>query len=105
MISLWLLEGPRGMPRVYSKRNGAEQPPTGAVYVGRPTQFGNPFVVGKDGSHREVVELYREWIMRPECTVLRARAKRDLAGRDLVCWCAPNPCHADVLLEVANGTD
>jgi hypothetical protein len=89
-------------PRVYSKRKGAETPPAGAVYVGRPTRWGNPFVVGKDGAQGECVELFRDWIMDPERASLRARARAELRGRDLVCWCAPKPCHADVLLEVAN---
>lgn len=44
------------MPKVYSRRNGAEKPPDDAVYVGRPTQFGNPFVVGRDGKQGECVE-------------------------------------------------
>lgn len=89
------------MPKVYSKRKGAEKPPAGAVYVGRPTKWGNPFVVGKDGSQARCVELYREWMMyQPK---LREEARRELKGKDLVCWCAPKPCHADVLLELANG--
>lgn len=78
-------------------------PPPGAVYVGRPTQWGNPFVVGRDGTQGECVALYRDWLLyAPECAALRARARRDLRGRDLVCWCAPKPCHADVLIELAN---
>ena len=91
------------MPRVYSRRKGAEPAPEGAVYVGRPTMWGNPFVVGKDGSQGECVELYREWISSPAGQVIATRARRWLRDKDLVCWCAPKPCHADVLLEIANG--
>lgn len=98
LVSTFLL-APR-MPRVYSRRKGAEAPPTGAVYVGRPTAWGNPFVVGRDGAQGECVELYREWIM--ERPWLHSAARRDLGGKDLVCWCSPLPCHADVLLEIAN---
>lgn len=92
------------MPRVYSRRKGAETPPADAIYVGRPTVWGNPFIVGVDGDQGECVELYRKYIMRASSAAmnLRERARRELAGKDLVCWCHLLPCHADVLLEVAN---
>jgi hypothetical protein len=100
-------------PAVYSMRKGSDPIPPDAVYVGRPTQFGNPFSVksgtgDKHGAHAAVVARYREWIASDEATVIRQRAVRDLAGRDLVCWCQspsdenPLPCHATVLLEIAN---
>lgn len=97
--------------------------PEGAVYVGRPGKWGNPFIVyaeevvvhddGRDwyqslesgGARKCAVDLYREWL--PER--LRYHARIELAGRDLACWCPLEdaqgnrvPCHADVLLEVAN---
>ena len=87
--------------RVYSKRR-AREIPAGAVYVGRPTVWGNPFVVGVDGKQGECVEMFRKWIMSSEQDQLRATARVVLAGKDLVCWCAPLPCHADVLMEIAN---
>lgn len=90
------------MPRVYSKRKGAEKPPDDAVYVGRPTRWGNPFIVGQDGKQGECVTLYRDWLLDPERAPLRRAVRAELRGKDLVCWCAPKPCHADVLLEVAN---
>lgn len=72
-----------------------------AVYVGRPTKWGNPFKIGVDGDREQVVAKYRRWLkQQPE--LVRA-ARRELAGKDLVCWCAPEACHADVLLEIANG--
>lgn len=124
-----------------------------AIYVGRGTMWGNPFVVGKtvirmpgtlgddweyegrldanpgqrvafhhyDGhitwhqvelaSAEQCVEMYREYI-----TGVRGRRihwprwdygqeiRESLAGHDLMCWCGPDqPCHADVLLEIARG--
>jgi hypothetical protein len=72
------------------------------VYIGRPSIWGNPFEIGKDGTREEVIEKYREYLdERPE---LKERAKKELRGRNLKCWCAPLPCHGDVLLEVANAT-
>lgn len=84
--------------RVFSRRSSGV--PADAVYVGRPTPFGNPFVIGRDGSREQVVARYREWLLsQPE---LLARVRHELRNKDLVCWCAPLACHADVLLEVAN---
>lgn len=89
------------MPKVlnrYHYKVAAE--PKDAVYIGRPTQWGNKFVIGEDGTREEVVAKYREWLLgHPE---LMETAKRELAGKDLICWCAPRSCHGDVLLEVAN---
>ncbi len=86
------------MPKVYNRKTGDE--PATAAYVGRPTPYGNPFVIGKHGTREEVVDKYRQYVRRnPK---LRAMIKRRLKGRDLVCWCAPLPCHADVILEIAN---
>ena len=92
------------MPKIYSKRVGAEKPPKDAIYVGRPTKWGNPFAVGRDGDQEECVALYKEWINQPEQDWLVEAAQQELQGKDLVCWCVPQPCHAKVLMEVANGT-
>ena len=73
--------------------------PNGAVYVGRPSEFGNPFTV-KDHGRGRCIELYREWIMTQPA--LLARVRKHLKGKYLVCSCAPLPCHADVLMELAN---
>jgi hypothetical protein len=72
------------------------------VYVGRPSKWGNPFKIGHDGSREQVIARYREWILRQPALMA---ALPELRGKDLVCWCAPEPCHADVLLELANRED
>ena len=99
------------MPRVLNKRT--DKIPPDAVYVGRPSKWGNPWRIGgvrpADGhrlTRKEAVEIYRSSIHQ------MLTAKRDdgsiildlneLRGKDLVCWCAPLPCHADILLELAN---
>jgi hypothetical protein len=86
------------MVRVLNRRRGERTP--GAVYVGRPTRWGNPFVVGSRYTQQQAVDAYRAWVVtQPE---LLAAAKAELAGHDLICWCHPLPCHADVLVEIAN---
>jgi len=72
----------------------------GGVYVGRPTPFGNPFEIGRDGTRAEVIKKYEEWITTN--IGLRNKAKKELKGKSLICWCAPLPCHADILLKIAN---
>jgi hypothetical protein len=89
-------------PRVYSRRKGAHMAPADAVYVGRPSEWGNPFTIGKDGDRDEVIAKYREYVTAPERAEMREAIRQVLGGKDLVCWCAPKPCHADVLLEIAN---
>jgi hypothetical protein len=86
------------MPKVYSKR--VKGYPSDAVYVGRPTKFGNPFVVGVHGKQGECVGMYEDWVRNKHELV--AAIKAELKGKDLLCWCAPEPCHADVLLRIAN---
>ena len=82
-------------PRVLSKH--ADHPE--AIYVGRPSVWGNPFRIGPDGTRDEVVALYAQWLDNQPGLLAQLG---ELRGRDLVCWCAPLPCHADVLLRRAN---
>lgn len=86
------------MPRVLNKRT--DTIPIDAIYVGRPTKWGNPFIIGRDGTRTEVIERYAHMI----CTSDLVTSFEELRGKDLVCWCAPLPCHADVLLKLANRT-
>lgn len=75
------------------------------VYVGRPSKWGNPFVIGRDGTRLEVVAQYRSWVLKQPALLA---ALSELRGKVLGCWCAPLACHGDVLLELANenqGTD
>lgn len=93
-----------GTIRVYNKREA--NIPQDAVYVGRPTKWGNPFSHRSDtkaehvvASREDAVAMYRVWVQQqPELVA----ALPELQGKDLVCWCAPESCHADVLIELAN---
>lgn len=70
---------------------------TGIVYVGRPTVWGNRFTIGKDGTREEVIAKYREWIAERPHLIDRLA---ELNPHTLVCWCAPEACHAEVLAEL-----
>jgi hypothetical protein len=84
-------------PRVLNKRH--QSPPAGAVYIGRPSKWGNPFQIGRDGTRAEVIAKHRNWLC-DQPSLLAALS--ELRGHDLVCFCAPRPCHGDTLLEMAN---
>lgn len=78
-------------------------------YVGRPSEFGNPFIIGVHGTRSEVVLWHREWIdgLRPgpngEIPPTRERIRAVLRGKRIGCWCRENEeCHAEYLAFVAN---
>lgn len=111
--------------RIQRKRTKDWRMPEGAVYVGRPSIWGNPFSVGLAGGavlpqgrkpqardwRAAAAAEFRAALNGPTSRNLRLfeaypsdeEIRLHLAGRDLACWCPlDQPCHADVLLEVAN---
>ena len=81
--------------------------PENTIYVGRPSKWGNPFRIDEFSDAARCVETYREWLSGRRSAAVKPppmdEIKDQLAGKNLACWCAPGaPCHADVLLEVAN---
>ncbi len=96
--------------RIQRKRTKGWRMPEGAVYVGHPGRFGNPYVVGginpftlrKIETNAESVDTYRAARQSWNHDYLM-RWLAPLRGHDLACWCPlDQPCHADVLLELAN---
>lgn len=67
------------------------------VYIGRPSKWGNPFEIGRDGTRTEVTSKYREWIKTQPSLMSDIS---ELKGKVLGCWCHPLPCHGDVLEEL-----
>jgi Domain of unknown function (DUF4326) len=77
--------------------------PAGAVRVTRPGRWGNPHKIGADCPPEVAVARFRADLYAGRLRVTVDDVRRELAGRDLACWCPlDRPCHADVLLEVAN---
>jgi hypothetical protein len=114
-----------GPVRVQLSRKKRWRLPPNTVVVARPGKWGNPFTLSaavesgyatKDTAHALVVECFRDWLgpslsgrdwwQGPESDRRRKVFKEDigqLRGKNLACWCKPGaPCHADVLLELAN---
>lgn len=95
------------MPRVWNKRD--KNVPADAVYIGRPTKWGNPFTHLKGPtradffveSREDAVRVFSHWIQHGGGKHL-LKDLHELKGKDLVCWCAPQSCHGDILLQLAN---
>lgn len=89
-------------PRILNKRTASAAELRDAVYVGRPTKYGNPYSIGAHGNREQVIVQFQRWWYAPEQEALRLEAFRELRGRDLVCWCAPKHCHAEVIAAFVN---
>jgi len=96
--------------------------PENTVYVGRPGRWGNPFMISADQGaiehyrdYRKNVDLWTNWPVADAATAVKAfrvvrchkrfvaDVQANLRGKNLACWCPlDQPCHADVLLELAN---
>jgi hypothetical protein len=89
--------------RILLRRTKGWRKPPDVVVVSRPSRWGNPFRIGIDGDRAACVDAYRRTLLAGELAVTVDDVRRELAGRDLACWCPPGAaCHADVLLDVAN---
>ena len=88
---------PTGAPRVLNKKT--DEIPQDAFYVGRGTKYGNKFKINKDGDRETVIRKCIEAL--PDRKDLRAFLD-ELRGRDLVCFCSPEFCHAHVYVFAAN---
>ena len=87
------------MPKVYNKRRPREIP-EGAVYVGRPSPWGNPYKVSRNKTREQAIREFQTYAELKD--FYEEHWLEPLRGKDLVCWCSPGPCHADVLLRMAN---
>jgi len=66
------------------------------VYIGRPGPWGNPFIIGKHGDRTEVIERYKAWFAaQPQAW--KRKLLVELKGERLGCYCAPLPCHGDII--------
>lgn len=100
--------------RIQRKRTAGWKMPPNTVYVGRPSRWGNPYKIGfiPNFSAKDAVMAFRGWFTRnPAYRRIERKFGKppvdeidQLRGKNLACWCRlDQPCHADVLLELANG--
>jgi hypothetical protein len=92
------------MPIVLNKSQCDWRELEDSALVDRTTIFGNPFVEGRDGNRKQVLDKYERWIWASEQKFLRNRMMKELQGKNLVCHCAPQDCHADIILKIANAS-
>jgi hypothetical protein len=79
--------------------------PADHVYIGRTnrsrgtagSKWCNPFVVSSDCTREQAIEAFEDWITTATHLFPAKFDLRELRGKTLVCWCAPLPCHGDVL--------
>ena len=87
--------------RVQWRRTKGWRKAPGDVYVGRPSKWGNPHRL--EMGRLEAIERYRSDLLAGRLAVTVDDVRRELRGKNLGCWCPlDQPCHADVLLEIAN---
>lgn len=110
--------------RIQLSRSKGWRKPEGAVIVSRPSRWGNPYrrkggmnhtLVDQFGNEYScapgewrgvAVRRFREDLVADRLDLIALDDVEVLAGKDLACWCPlDQPCHADVLLEIANRVD
>ena len=90
--------------RIQRKRVKGWRKPEGVIYVGRGSKWGNPYRVDAFGREK-AIEIFEFYLAHGQTMtgITAADVRRELRGKDLMCWCKTNEaCHADVLLRVAN---
>jgi hypothetical protein len=96
--------------RIQRKRTRGYKLPPNTVCVTRPSKWGNPFRVGDTcgavviTNAQMAVDLHRDMVLDIFCAYdFRLRLRKELRGKNLACWCkVGTPCHADILLRIAN---
>lgn len=76
------------------------------IYIGRwnpkfpiNSKWANPFKIGQDGTREEVIEKYRQYLLS---NAELMAALPELIGKTLACWCSPQACHGDILVELSS---
>lgn len=67
------------------------------VYIGRPSKWGNPFYIGRDGDRAAVIAKFKAYLLSQPVLLEQLR---ELDGKKLGCFCYPNSCHGDAIVEV-----
>lgn len=73
------------------------------IGIGRPNPLGNPYIIGRDGTRKEVVEKHKILFLNSER--LKEIARETGTDEILGCYCKPLPCHGDIIAEYLNGLE
>lgn len=94
-------------PRVWNMSDRSRPGGQLFVYCGRPSKWGNPFRMGQCYNGRLLdrngaIEQHVDWLLYSDDGLKLLGQIEELTGKDLGCWCYPEPCHCDLLLHMAN---
>lgn len=67
------------------------------IYIGRGNKWENPFIIGKNGTRKEVIKKYEQYILNNKKLIGEIH---ELKGKVLGCWCKPKKCHGDILVKI-----
>lgn len=90
---------------LYNKRTDKALLDSNAIYIGRPGPYGNPFKIGEihNGIRLNrimVLDCYEDWLLwSDQGQEVLKRAKKELIGKNLICWCVPEACHGEILIK------
>jgi hypothetical protein len=73
------------------------------ILIDRSTKWGNPFMISEENSRKEVIDLYEKYVraaLERDDMELTYEELMEMRGKRLGCWCAPRPCHGDVLVGI-----
>ncbi|HDL01136.1 MAG TPA: DUF4326 domain-containing protein [candidate division Zixibacteria bacterium] len=94
--------------RIQRKRTKGWKMPPNTIYVGRPSKWGNPYKTGDKACDARCYRKELEWYLDKNSVISKKHEQilaglKKLKGKNLACWCPlDSPCHADILLEIAN---
>jgi hypothetical protein len=69
------------------------------IYIGRGSVYGNPFIIGIDGTRKECIEKYKYFLINNK-NLMKEILK--LEGKILGCYCKPKACHGDIICDILN---
>jgi len=97
---------------INNKNKPNDIPSNACVYIGRgrggvPGNFGNPFIIGRDGTRDEVIEKFRIYFIERLQNDISVKMAFDnlvncasVGDLYLICWCSPLACHGDIIKEL-----
>jgi len=87
--------------KVINAKDREDYPADQVVYIGRPSPWGNPYVMGRDGTRDEVVDEFESFFLNKveEDAEFREKTLKELKGKILMCYCKPEACHGDIIAE------
>jgi hypothetical protein len=86
--------------RVCNRKTYEKEADRKSIKIGRPSVYGNPYVMGKHGSREAVIAAHKKALWNDP--VLLQKTRTELPGHDLICFCAPLACHGLNYLEIIN---